>query len=99
MAGNFKFVGFEPANELKTLAKQIYWLVEEKSPSQAAKTGLLTKVHEGFQARFKISSSSGIFEAEACGDNAQLCLEELYGKMKSVLKAWSSSRVSKQEIA
>ncbi len=92
MPGNFQFIGFEPTDDLKTYSKEIFWLVEDKAPSQSAQSARLSKVDDTFSAHIKIHSSSGVFEADANDPDARVCIEQVYAKTKSLLKTWARSR-------
>lgn len=93
MPDNFKFVGFDPTGELKTLTREILWLVEDKSPSQSARMGQIEKTDSGYRGNLRVSSSAGVFEADSIGSDPTLCIERLYSKMKLVLKDWAKGRV------
>lgn len=94
MTGNFQFIGFEPTDDLKTFSKEIFWLVEDKAPSQSAKSASLSKVDNSYSAHIKIHSSSGVFEVDASNADARLCVEQVYAKAKLLLKEWAKSRGS-----
>lgn len=92
MPGNFQFIGFEPTDDLKTFSKEIFWLVEDRAPSQSAKSASLSKVDDNYAAHIKIHSSSGIFEVDANNADARVCIEQVYAKAKDLLKEWAKSR-------
>lgn len=94
MPGNFQFSGFEPTDDLKTFSKQIFWLIEDKAPSQSAKSATLSKTSDSFMATIKISSSSGVFEVDATSADAKDCVEQVFAKTKALLKDWAKSRVA-----
>lgn len=92
MPGNFQFIGFEPTDDLKTYSKEIFWLVEDKAPSQSAKSASLSKTENSYSAHIKIHSSSGVFEADANDPDAKICIDQVYEKTKVLLKDWAKSR-------
>ena len=94
MSKNFDFINFEPENELKTFSKEVYWLMEERAPSRAAKNATITKADDGYTSSIKIISTSGTFEAEASSSDPKESINKTYEKMKALLKTWSENRAS-----
>lgn len=92
MSKNFNFVNFEPENELKTFSKEVYWLMEERAPSRAAKNASIVKAENGYTSSIKIISTSGTFEAEASSPDPKESINLSYEKMKAILKSWSENR-------
>lgn len=93
MPGNFVFEGFEPSSDLMTYSKEIFWLIEDKSPSQSAKSAVLKRNSGSYEAHVKISSASGIFEASATNENPENCIEDVYLKVKSLMRTWAKNRL------
>ena len=93
MSANFKFINFEPENDLKTFSKEIYWLVEERAPSRAAKVASCEFGKSGFISRIKIVCTSGTFEAQSQAVDARESIDIAYKKIKGVLKTWSDNRL------
>ncbi|NQY99505.1 MAG: hypothetical protein HRT45_02425 [Bdellovibrionales bacterium] len=102
MPKNFEFINFDPANDLKTFSKEVFWLVEEKAPSQAAKVAKIEKAGDEYRSEIKIVSSSGTFQADYASGDPQASIEGAYLKIKDLLKSWSLSKLpefSETEIA
>ena len=90
----FKFEGFEPTSDLKALAKDVLWHVEEKSPSQSFHHAILKKTEKGYTGLIKVSSQVGVFEAEFTDLTPETVLETLYKKIKKDLSLWKKDRLS-----
>ena len=61
MSDNFQFIGFEPTNELKTYSKEVFWLMEDRAPSQSAMTAIVSKIENSYHTKVKIHCSSGVW--------------------------------------
>lgn len=90
----FKFEGFEPTSDIKALAKDVLWHVEEKAPSQSFHHAILKKTDEGYTGSIKVSSQVGIFEAEFSDRTPETVLETLYKKIKKDLSLWKKDRLN-----
>lgn len=92
MNEDFTYVGFEPTTEEKSLAKKIYWQLEENAPVFAAKTAVLKKSGNEYIGQIKIASHAGNFLAEAQSQCARDVIQQLSDKMIQQLKHWKQSR-------
>jgi ribosome-associated translation inhibitor RaiA len=97
MPKNFEFINFDPANDLKTFSKEVFWLVEDKAPSQAAKLAKVEKQGADYRSEIKIVSSSGTFQVDFVSPDPQAAIEGAYLKIKDVLKGWSQSKLPEFE--
>ncbi len=91
---NFKFRGFLPNKSLQQKGKAIYSLVEDHSPSEAAKKASLTKIGDSYEARLKIVSASCSFEISSKQPAASESMDDLYKKFTSKILRWTKERES-----
>ena len=89
---NFKFKGFQPNKSLQQKCKTIYNLVEDRSPSEAAKEASLTKIGNNYQAKLKIISASCSFEVSSLENKASESMDKLYKKFTTKILHWNKNR-------
>lgn len=88
----FSFEGFEPTQEIRSLAKDMMWKVEGRAPSKASRMASLTKQGDTYSGHMKISSVSGVFESESSGQDPKQVIETLSRDIHEKLNAWKRSR-------
>ena len=89
---NFIFTGFEPNRFLKAHCKEIYCLIEEKSPSDASKTILLSRAKSGFEGSIRIVSGSCTFLVNSSQSEPCLVVEDLYAQFNQKIFHWIRNR-------
>lgn len=92
MMDSFKFVGFEPSNSMRTLAKTCFWRMEDNAPSRSAKKGLIKKTDTGFTGEVEFSSVAGHFFVEANAQTPEELLKTLNQELKTQLLEWKKTR-------
>ena len=91
---NFKFRGFLPSKPLQQKGKAIYSLMEDRSPSEAAKKASLTKVGGVYEARLKVVSASCSFEIFSAQAAPSESMDDLYKKFTTKILKWTKERES-----
>lgn len=99
MLKDMVFEGFEPSLELKSLAKELSWYLEGRSPSQSTSIAKLIKSNADYRGELEISYGQGVFKADASNANAEECLRDLYKKALSQVKTWALSRSLNEQEA
>ena len=89
---NFAFRGFEPNRFFKAYCKQIYCLMEERSPCDATKNALISRTKNGFEGSVRIISGSCTFLITADGSQPRLVIEELYSQFTQQIHKWIQNR-------
>ena len=92
---NFEFKGFDPSNELRRYCKEMYSRMEDKAPSESTKKAFIVKTNTGYKGVLRITSASGIFEADSKQQELKSLIDELYKKMSLQILDWSKKRVWK----
>ena len=93
MSDTFHFRGFEPTDEVKALAKELFHRLEGRSPSQSFQSGQLEKTREGYLGLFRVNSTVGNFKAQSQAEDPKECLQQIYSQVKDNLMKWSRSRI------
>ena len=91
---NFEFKGFIPRTALKQKGKQVYSLVENRSPSESAKVASVTKTKEGYQARLKVASNACDFELIVNKKNCSAAIDQIYSQFLDEILDWNKTRSS-----
>lgn len=95
MTDTFQFLGFEPENSFKTLAKTTLWNLEQKAPSRSAKKAVISLKQDGqYVGELQFSNNSVSLCAKSTGNNPATVLTELTTKLSLKLEEWSKSRFS-----
>ncbi|MAE75125.1 MAG: hypothetical protein CL675_13615 [Bdellovibrionaceae bacterium] len=89
---NFQFEGFEPTQDLKRLTKDIWWKLEEQSPSRSARTASLSKTDKGFLGKIRVATLDGEYLAETTADDATQAVEQLFHQIQGELDRWREHR-------
>ncbi len=89
---NFEFKGFAPSDELRSYCKEIYSLMEDKAPSESTKKAFLVKTNSGYEGLLRITSASGVFEADGKKQELKSLVDDLYKKMSLKILDWSKNR-------
>lgn len=98
MPNDMIFEGFEPSSELKSLAKELLWYLEGRSPSTSSSVARLSKASNDYQGELEISYGAGVLKAAANHINPEECLQDLYKKALSQVKEWAFSRNMGDEL-
>jgi hypothetical protein len=98
MPNDIKFKGFEPTSELRSLAKELLWYLEGRSPSQSSAQAVLSKEARSYQGVLEIFSNQGVFKAVASSLHPEECLQDLYKKALSLVRDWAFSRKSSTDF-
>ena len=98
MPNDMKFEGFNPTSEIRSLAKELLWSLEGRSPSESFAVAQLSKDSKDYQAKLEISSNQGEFKAEASALSPEECLQELYNKALALINEWAFSRAPQSAV-
>jgi hypothetical protein len=90
--GRFEFFGFEPSNEMRSVAKEILGHVVGDSPSDANSVAQLTKTQRGFEGLFRVSSIAGIFLAHVVEADPVRAMQKLHEKIFEQINKWKEKR-------
>lgn len=90
--GRFEFFGFEPSNEIRSVAKEIIGHVVGDSPSDASSVAQITKTHKGFEGLLRVSSIAGTFLAHVVEADPVRAMQKLHEKMFEQLSTWKEKR-------
>ena len=89
---SFTFKGFSPNNHLQEKCKELYSMVENKSPNLSAKEASITKIGDDYEAKLKIISGSCNFEISSKETEPSQTLEKLYEKFLDQIINWNKHR-------
>ena len=89
---NFEFKGFSPKVDLRQKAKEIYNLVENRSPSESTKVASITKINKGYEIQLKITSGSCAFNITTRKQNCSDAMDQLYEKFLDKILVWKKER-------
>lgn len=92
LAQAIEFVGFEPAENLVSLATEKLYRVFGEAPSDATTRGVVRRTPQGFEGRLQIRSAVGVFVAEVIGDDPLHVVEDLATKVRGQLAQWKKKR-------
>lgn len=95
---NFEFKGFDPSNEVKRYCKELHSRMEDKAPSESTKKAFIVKTSTGYRGILRITSASGVFEADSKKEELKSLIDELYKKMSLQILDWSKKRVWRHPI-
>lgn len=98
MPNDMIFEGFEPTLELKSLAKELLWYLEGRSPSTSSSVARLSKAAQDYQGELEISYNTGVLRAVSSHINPEECLQDLYKKALSQVKEWAFSRHQGEDL-
>lgn len=97
--GRFEFFGFEPSNEIRSVAKEMIGNVVGDSPSDANSVAQLTKTQRGFEGLLRVSSIAGTFLAHVVETDPLSAMQKLHEKMFEQLSKWKERRLIEGSLA
>lgn len=89
---NFDFKGFSPTSDLKSYCKQVYYRVENRSPSMASKVAFVIKTKEGYEGLIRVVSSSGAFVVTSSKKKPTHLIDDLYSQFSQKISLWNRQR-------
>ena len=90
---NFVFKDFDPTSFLKSYCKQIYYSVEDKSPSEAIKVAWILRTKDGhYKGVIRVVSASGNFFVTSTNKDPRHLIDDLYSQFSDKISVWNRNR-------
>lgn len=87
-----EFKGFEPDNNLKSTISRTFDIILGSAPSDSEPLARLQRTADGFKGFLRLSSTQGIFSAEATGREAAEMVSRLRDRIFEQIGVWRGGR-------